>query len=342
MKQMQQYSAKKQGRIMLNANEMYRDVDEDVRKAIIQRFETLSLNRYPDETSADLIQAYANVIQKDPACIIAGNGSDEMLGFMIGTYLGKGKTLVTLKPDFSMYDYYASMQEANVKKYETNEDGSFSIDGFIDFAKAQQADLILFSNPNNPTGYAQSNEALISLVNALPNTPIIIDEAYGEFADETMLDEVGNYDNLFVTRTLSKAYGLAGARLGFLIGKKEVIEKLRGAIVPYNISSVDQMVGEVVLSYAARYQERIELVKQERDVFYDTVKDYQSMRMYPSKANYIYGRCPKKAQLFALFEEQDIVLRTYQDDSFRITIGSVEENKIVKAILKQFEEGERV
>lgn len=338
MKKMEQYSAKKQGRIMLNANEMYCDLDDCVRQAILKRLETLSFNRYPDETSHRLIEAYANVIKKDPACILAGNGSDEMLGFMIGTYLGKGKTLVTLKPDFSMYDYYASIQEATVKKFETNSDGSFSIDDFIAYAKAENADLILFSNPNNPTGHAVSNQELLRLVHAFDHTPIIIDEAYGEFAKESMLDEIGNYDHLFVTRTLSKAYGLAGARLGFLIGKKEVIKKLRPAIVPYNISSLDQMVGEVVLGYASQYQERIQTVMQERDALYATLKDYKSIKVYPSQANYLYARCAKKEALFALFEEQGIVLRNYADDSFRITIGSIEENACVKAILKKFEE----
>ena len=338
MKKVEQYTAKKQGKIMLNANEMYCDVAMHIRQELIKRLETLPFHRYPDETSHDLIQAYASVINKDPACILAGNGSDEMLGFMIGTYLGKGKTLVTLKPDFSMYDYYCAVQEATVKKYETNEDGSFDMDAFVSYAKQQRADMILFSNPNNPTGHAVSNQELIQLVEACADIPVIVDEAYGEFAKESMLDHIGEYDNLFVTRTLSKAYGLAGARLGFLIGKQEVIQQLRPTIVPYNISVFDQLVGEVVLQYAAEYQDKIAFIKQERDAMYEQFKQAKAFTLYPSQANYLYGRCPQKEAMFTLFEEAGIVLRTYKDDTFRITIGSKEENALVSSILTKFDQ----
>lgn len=154
------YKAKQQGKIMLNANESSLNISDEIKKELIEKISNIPFNRYPDETSSDLIKAYAGAEDIDENCIIAGNGSDEMLGFMIGYFLGKDKNLYTLSPDFSMYDYYAAVQEANVVKYSTNEDGTFDVDGFISGGLENKADLVLFSNPNNPTGNAVGKEDL--------------------------------------------------------------------------------------------------------------------------------------------------------------------------------------
>ena len=337
MKEIEAYTAKKQGKIMLNANELYCNISQEILEEIQCEISKLSFNRYPDETNAMLIQAYAKVMELDENCILAGNGSDEMLGLMIGTFLGKGKTLYTLSPDFSMYDYYASMHEAELLKFPCEADGSFSIDAFIEQGREQQVDMILFSNPNNPTGHALCNHDLERIVEAFPTIPVIIDEAYGEFAKESMLTIFHRFPNLYVTRTLSKAYGLAGARLGFLISNQRNIKQLKGNVVPYNISSITQSVGTVVLRHASTYQPFIEEIKNARDELYERVKDLHQVTFYPSQANYLYGRSDKKALLIAFFEREGIIIRTYADDSFRITIGSKEENALVEQVLQTFE-----
>ena len=333
-----EYQAKQIATTMLNANEAYWNVSDEILTEIKARLEQVMFHRYPDETSHALIQAYSKVIQKDSKQIIAGNGSDEMLGFMISYYLHQGDVLFTLAPDFSMYDYYASLNDVCVKKYQTKEDGSFDMDDFIKEAKALQPKMILFSNPNNPTGHFVKNEEILKLVNAFLDTVIIIDEAYGEFSQASILAYVDTYPNLFVTRTLSKAYGLASARLGFLIGHLDVIEDLRKKIVPYNISTFDQIVGEVVLAHAHTYQGYIDEIKAERDLMYEDLKNLKHLTLYPSNANYLYGRSNYKQVLLDAFKEADIVIRNYADDSFRITIGSKEENHIVKEILRRVDQ----
>lgn len=337
MKTIEAYTAKKNGTMMLNANELYRNVSDVIVKELQEAIAAIPFHRYPDETSEELIQAYADVMKLSAQQILAGNGSDEMLGLMIGYFLGKDKKLFTLAPDFSMYDYYASMHESEVLKFPCEKDGSFSVIDFIAYGKAEKIHMVLFSNPNNPTGHTLSNNDLCKIVDAFPDIPVIIDEAYAEFAPDTMLTYIEQYQNLYVTRTLSKAYGLAGARLGFLISSKANISALRPYIVPYNISSITQKIGTIVLSHASDYTPFVAAIIEERERLYNVYKGLKTITFYPSNANYLYGRSTRKEAFISYLEKQGIIIRSYKDDSFRITIGSKEENDIVQQCIFAFE-----
>lgn len=337
MKKMKGYQGKKQGDMMLNANELYQNLSAAIQKEIQDSIPTISFHRYPDETNAALIQAYANVMKIPAQQILAGNGSDEMLGLMIGYFLGKAKVLYTLSPDFSMYDYYASMYESTILKFTCEEDGSFSVPQFIQEGKKQDVHMILFSNPNNPTGHRITNAQVCQIVEAFPNIPVIIDEAYAEFAEESMIEMLTIYDNLYITRTLSKAYGLAAARLGFLLSNTFNIAQIRPYVVPYNISSITQKIGTIVLQHAEAFTSIIAGLKKERERVFTVCQTLQSMIVYPSHANYLYGRSVHKSALLAYLEQEGIVIRSYQDDSFRITIGEKSENDKVIMLLQTFD-----
>lgn len=334
MKKVEGYSGRAEGSILLNANELSFDMCKNYEAEIIAGLKELSFNRYPDTTNQRVIDAYAKVMNLQSEMILAGNGSDEMLGFLIGSFLGKDKTLYTLAPDFSMYDYYCGMHDASIKKFACEKDGSWSVDAFIAQGKEASPQMILFSNPNNPSGYAMDCASLCKLLDAFKDIPVIIDEAYGEFNEESMLDYLDEYPNLYVTRTLSKAYGLAGARIGFLISNVANITKLKPQVVPYNVNSFTQMLASIVLNHADDYADQIAQVKNMRDAMYEHLKGLQNVTIYPSKANYLFGRCANKEQMLAAFEAEGIVIRNYNDDSFRITIGLKAENEKVCSILE--------
>lgn len=338
MKDIQTYEAKKEEGILLNANELYQNLNAVMIEEIQEAVKDIAFNRYPDADNTELIQTYAKVMNLKEDKVLAGNGSDEMLGLLIGYFLGKDKKLYTLLPDFSMYDYYATMHEAEIVKFPCLEDGSFDVDQFIEQGREQGVHMILFSNPNNPSGHALNRRNLDKIICSFPTIPVIIDEAYAEFGNESMLQCVDQYKNLYVTRTLSKAYGLAGARLGFLISNKENIAELKPNVVPYNISSIAQKVGSIVLNHAKEFHPIVKQTIEERNYMYQKLKDMKRVKFYPSHANYLYGKCTDKAQLLAVFSKHHIVIRDYAgQDTFRITIGSKEENKLVLEILAQFE-----
>ena len=216
---------------------------------------------------------------------------------------------------------------------------AFDTEDFIAKGKAEKVDLVLFSNPNNPTGQIIKKKDLCRIAAAF-DCPVIIDEAYGEFADDTMIDQLDRYENLFVTRTLSKAFALAAVRCGFLIGNKAAMKKIRSCKVPYNVNTMTQCAAQIVLSNRDELLKRRDEIIQERSRMEQACARYDTdlLRIYPSHANFFYGRSSRKEELLKLFEKQNIVIRNYADDSFRITIGTKEENDQVLAVLQSFEE----
>lgn len=335
MKKIVNYSAHTQEGLLLNANEMSNNLSAKIISEIQEAIPSIAFNRYPEDSNTPLRQAYANVMGVDVNCVLAGNGSDQILGLLIGYYLGKGKTLLTLSPDFGMYDYYCTSYEASIEKYETKEDGSFDISDFIEYAKKIGADMILFSNPNNPTGFLLNNADVETLLQSV-SIPVVIDEAYGEFAKESALKLIDTYSNLYVTRTLSKAYGLAGARVGFLISNANNVSALKAADVPYVLNSISQVCAMVVLKHAAEFKKSTLETISERDSFY--VQGYKNIKLYPSQGNFIKIQAKDLNLLFSKFDEAGIVVRKYEGrDYFRLTIGSKEDNDKVKAIFSTYD-----
>lgn len=332
---MKGYQTHLQKGILLNANEASENVKPAIMQEILESIANLSFNRYPDPTCQKLHEMYAKIIGVKPSWILSGNGSDQMLGFLIQYYVQNHKKLFTLDPDFSMYDYYVEMNHGDIEKYSCKDDGSFDVDDFISEAKKANADMILFSNPNNPTGHSIGRMSMKKILNAFDSIPVVFDEAYMEFGKESAIDLLETYHNAFVCRTLSKAYGLAGIRCGFLIGQQ--VENLSSLFVPYALSSVTQAIACVVLKHENEYQTLIQQTIAERERVYGIVKDFSCCQFYKSDANFIYGKSRKKNILMNMFQEFNIVIRDYPDDSFRITIGTKEQNNQVLNILRRFE-----
>ena len=340
MKKTQSYTAHVQEGILLNANENTKGLSAEIRAEIAEAVSGVALNRYPDNSESELLEAYAKVIGVTKDDLLAGNVSDQMLGYLIGSFLGKGKKLYTLSPDFSMYDYYAASYEADVFRFKCEEDGSFDLAAFIAFGKENGADMIMFSNPNNPTGHLLSLPAIEQILQAFADIPVVIDEAYIEFSgSDSSVSLIRKYANLYVTRTLSKAWGLAGIRTGFLVSSASNMEPLKKNFVPYALNSVSMKIASTVLKHAAEIAAMTQQTIAERERMYTFVKECKKAQFFPSAANFLYGRSSEKEQLIASLKEKNIVIRDYAGSPyFRITVGTEEENEIVCSVLKQFEE----
>lgn len=324
--------------IRLNANESYFGIDEKMKLDIKTDICNLDLNRYPEDSSEVLKELYGVYAGVDKENIVVGNGSDEMIGLVIGLNISEGKKLLTLNPDFSMYDYYVSMHSGEMVKYNTKEDGSIDIDKFIELGKKENVDVIIFSNPNNPTGHAIEPFKITKILEAFKDKVVLVDEAYYEFFGESMIPYINRYKNLLVTRTLSKAWGLAATRVGFLIGNCEDIKKINKYKVPYNVNSLSQVVAATVLKERMRVEKNIKEVVSERENLYKSLKEIQEnsalyIEFYPSKANYIYGRTEYKEALINGLKSRGILIRSFEGNSFRITVGCpFENNKLLQAI----------
>ncbi len=335
-KKIEAYTTHVQTGILLNANEGSHNLDTKIIEEIKVAMNDIAFNRYPDNDQTELLEAYAKVIGVKKENLLAGNGSDQMLGLLIGTFLSKGKKLYTFDPDFSMYDYYASCYEADVKKFPLNDDGTLDVDAFIENGK--DATLVMFSRPNNPSGYCLTQDEVKKVLDGFKNIPVVVDEAYIEFSkEESAIELLNEYDNLYVTRTLSKAYGVAGIRVGFLVSNEENMKDMKSRSVAYALNSVTMKIGVIVLKYSDVFLKEAKEICRRREEMYEKVKDMKSITFYPSQGNFLHGKTMNKEKLLKMFEEKNIVIRNYQDDTFRITIGSDDENQAVLEVLQRYE-----
>ncbi|MDS0525063.1 histidinol-phosphate aminotransferase family protein [Clostridium sp. SHJSY1] len=345
MKEINSYiSLRGDNEINLNGNESYLGIEQEMLGMMKSSFGKVDFNRYPDNENVKIKELYSiyigEEITKDN--IVVGNGSDEMLGLIISMVIGENKKLLTVSPDFTMYDYYVSIQNGKIIKYHSDRNGFVDIDKLIELGKKENVDLVMFSNPNNPTGYAFSLDEVKRVVEAFPNIYVVIDEAYYEFYGESVVGEVNKYKNLIVTRTLSKAWGLAALRIGFLISSEDNIKKFNESKVPYSISSLSLAVAEVALTNQTRVKEDSKKIVEEREKLYSKLKNIEKeavleVEFFKSKANYIFGRTPYKEALLTGLRMNCINIRSFEDDSFRITIGSPFENsRLLQSLRKIF------
>ncbi|MGL4569897.1 MAG: pyridoxal phosphate-dependent aminotransferase [Clostridium sp.] len=328
-------------KIRLNGNESFKNIDKYKIDEIIEEISKENFNRYPNSENINLRKAYSKYCNVNYKNIIAGNGSDEMISLVISSNINKGDKVLTLNPDFSMYDYYVSLNEGELIKLNSRNDGSYNINDFIDIGKREEVKLIIFSNPNNPTGFSLCNDDIKKILDNFKNTLVLVDEAYFEYNSSTIIDEVKNYNNLLVTRTLSKAFGGAAIRVGFLIGSDELINKLNRLKVPYNVNSISQIIGAKIIDDIDSMRITVDETLTERERMIKVLKGLEEeqegyIEFYRSNANYIFGRSLYKEIFLKHLDKNDIEIRNFKDDSFRITIGSVKENNLVLKVIKEF------
>ena len=206
------------------------------------------------------------------------------------------------------------------------------VKGFIKTLKEVKPKLIILCNPNNPTGTILSKEAILKIL-AATSAVVIVDEAYIEFGGESMIGKINDYSNLIVLKTLSKAYGLAGVRLGYMIANKKTVEVVNKVRPPYNLSSVTQEIGLKVLGQEDDMVKVINQVVKDRNMLSDQLKQY--VQVFPSGGNFIFF----KTSLTTLFEElleKGIRIRKYNGvlaGYFRVTIGTKDQNTaVIKAV----------
>jgi histidinol-phosphate aminotransferase len=283
-----------------------------------------TLNKYPEREPGE--QAVARHLGVDAAQVLLTNGVDEAIHLLAETYLEPGDEALIAVPTFSMYEIYALATGAAVRSVQSGEELKFPAKDLMR-AITPQTRLICVANPNNPTGAIATCDELLAIVHAAPQAAVLIDEAYIHFGGESLLREIGGIDNLFISRTFSKAYGLAGFRLGALVGSAGQLKMLRRVASPYNVNGVALTClaaalddGEYISSYVAQVLEgrsELERFYRERNIPY-----------WPSQANFVlayFGEYRK--EFISEMRERGILVRDRNSDPgcagcVRITLGN--------------------
>ncbi len=319
-------------RVNLSANENTHPLPAGLSEAVLEAARATPLNRYPDPMANALRDALAERHGTDRAHVIVGNGGDELLFNLLFAFGGLGRTVVTCPPDFAEYANFAAMCETPVVAVPRDAE-DFSVDAGALLAAAADAALVILTSPNNPTG-GLVDRALVGRLLAETEALVLVDEAYVEFAgeDESLAPLVPGNPRLIVLRTLSKAFALAGLRVGYLIADPQVVDAL-GAV--RQIYSVDVLAQAVALAFVERRALLAPVVADivaERERLAAGLSALPGVRTWPSAANFVLARVPNAHRTWErLRDEHSILVRDFSstpglDDCLRLTVGTREEN----------------
>lgn len=322
-------------RIRLDANESFMTPTPADRERLGQIAAETAFNRYPDPAARELCEAYAAAYGLDPATVTAGNGSDELIGVITAAFLQKGERMLTVAPDFSMYRFYAALNETPCTVWQKGEDMQIDVDALLRTAEEQQARLIVFSNPCNPTSLGLPREEVRRLIRGT-SALVVLDEAYMDFWDQSLLDEVTDYDNLIILRTCSKALGMAALRVGFAIANETLTRVLRAAKSPYNVGAITQALATDLLRRPQAMAIARELLLLSREQLMTGLRKLQEenlLQVYESCTNFALVRVACARALYEELMERSILVRCLGEDLLRITAGTELENREVLAQL---------
>lgn len=290
------------------------------------------LNRYPLDRADSLRLELAKGLARKPEEILMGNGSSELIELVLKAYLGAGETVVSISPTFSMYKQYTIIHKGIYREYPLNDMTRLDVTGFIDFITEMRPKIVILCNPNNPTGTLLPQQDILQIIRTV-DAMVILDQAYIEFTGNPGEYDPRELENLIILRTFSKALGLAGIRLGYMIAHTETIHCIHRIRSPYNLNTLTQRVGLQVLREGSNTT--IELIKAERERM---TKALQSLGItpLPSQANFLFF--PAEKQLAEILIKRGILIRSFSGrltGYFRLTIGTPEENNAVLKAIKE-------
>ncbi len=327
-------------RIRLDANESYFSLPEEIRGQVVEAVGAVQFNRYPDPMAHSVCEAFAAYYGVAPELVTAWNGSDESISVIMTSFLMRGDKVITLDNDFSMYAFYASLAEADTVTVQKREDLTIDVDGLIAAARETGARMIIFSNPCNPTSLGLRREEVLRLI-ASVDALVVLDEAYMDFWDQSLLDRADDFDNLILLRTCSKALGMAGVRLGFSVANQTLTDAMKAVKSPYNSNAVTQQIGAIIYGHPEFMRRRTAEIISARAELAASLAQLQAgypeaFQLYESCTNFVYLKTNLAKEIYEYLLENSIAIRYFGAGYLRITAGSAEENAAVLTALRQF------
>ena len=327
--------------VKLNQNECPLDLPEDVKRELIDAFFHTPFNRYPTEQPDRLCRALSKSVDWDPDGILVGNGSNELTyTFGLG-FIEKGSAVVLPRPMFALYETVVRLHEGALTPIAPRSDLRFDAEAILAAVRRVAPSLVVLTTPNNPTGLSMPLDEIEPIVQEAPGF-VVVDEAYVEFTEEesarTILDA---YPNLILLRTFSKAFGLAGLRLGYMMGHPAVIGELLKARLPFMVDRLAEMTALALLARPGLIAERVALMKRECQTLTTALAAMDGVEVVPSQANFVIFKTVKEPKLLMNRLAEAGVLVRYMggypelQGYLRVNAGTPEENKAFLVALKE-------
>jgi len=328
------------GMVKLDAMENPYPLPPELRGRIARLVEQAALNRYPDPSAPALKERLRRAFGvPDGIELLLGNGSDELIQTLALAARKPGAAVLGVEPSFVMFRMIATFAGTPYVGVELRDDYSLDIEKLLAAVERHRPGLIFIAYPNNPTGNLFDAGLIERVIEAAPGL-VVIDEAYHGFAGKSFLPRLADYPNLLVMRTLSKL-GLAGIRLGVLMGAERWIRQLDKLRLPYNVNTLTQLIAAVVLEYGSVLTDQAAAIKLERGRLLGELRRVPGVTAYPSDANFILFRISEAERIFDGLKRRGVLIKSLHGshrllaDCLRVTVGTPDENTAFLTALTQ-------
>lgn len=325
--------------VKINQNENPWDAPHEIKEEVLRRFGARAWSRYPDFVPVSLHEQLARFANWKPDGIIAGNGSNELIQAVLMVAVGPGKRVLISEPTFALYKQVATVLGGEVVTVLLTPQLTYDTAALLDAIEEKQPDVTIICSPNNPTGCVMETADLQRLLRAARGL-VVIDEAYHEFAQQSVVPLLAEHENLIVLRTFSKAMAFAALRVGYLLAAPELVREIRKAVLPYNLNAFSQLAAEVAIEkYATLLGPIVKAIIDQRERLYTSISRLEGLTPVPSKGNFMVVRANRNPkQIFDELLQRDILVRDVSgypmlSEYFRFSIGTPEENdRLLRAL----------
>ena len=327
--------------VKLNQNESPFDLPDDLKEELTEAFAQIEMNRYPSEQPHRLTEALAERDGVAPESIIVGNGSNELTYTFGMAFIDPGSPVVMPRPMFSLYEKVARLCGADLAPVPPRNDLSFDTDAIVQAVQSTGAVLTVLTTPNNPTGLSMTLDEIERVAAASPGI-VVVDEAYVEFNPEGSATQlIEDYPNVVILRTLSKGFGLAGLRLGYLIARPELAREIMKSRLPFMVDRFSEKTALVLLDRPDLLDERVSRLKRATEEITQALQDMDGVDVVPSDANFVIFQTEHEAaDLQERLTEQGVLVRNMSGYPelpryLRVSAGTPEENKAFLTALER-------
>ena len=318
--------------VKLNQNENPWDAPTRIREEALRRFAARKWSRYPDFVPVSLHERLAEFAGWNPDGIIAGNGSNELIQALLMVTIAAGKTVVISEPTFALYRQVATVLGGEVESVSLTADLQYDSEALQRIVEQRQPDVTIICSPNNPTGCVIDESCLRTLLRTLRGL-VVIDEAYHEFAEHSVVPLLEEHENLIVLRTFSKAMAFAALRIGYLLGSPDLVREIRKAVLPYNLNAFSQIAAEVAVeNYESELRPLVRNIISERERLFAELSRINGLSPVLSKGNFMVVKsATDPTRIFADLLKRDILVRDVSSypmlrEYFRVSVGTPGEN----------------